>query len=125
MALSAADWTRIQRLRGARTSGTGATGDLTTNKDISPTMAPQLPYSVTMDQFKVVGTSKIRRPASKWTDYIASQTEQYVLNSKKLEENNSGFVKTLVRLCNCTSGTLNTKTGICTTCSKPTHIRIM
>ena len=40
--MSASDWTRIKRLRGASTY---VTDNLTTNVDIAPPMASQQPYS--------------------------------------------------------------------------------
>ena len=44
--LSASDWTRIQRLRGARNNGySGSDAVLTTNEDIAPATFPQLGYN--------------------------------------------------------------------------------
>ena len=74
--LSAGDWVRIKRLLGARTY---QTVNLNTNVDIEPPTQPQLPYNLPIHSFKVVGTSKIRRTASSWTDYRAAQTADYVL----------------------------------------------
>ena len=117
--LSAGDWVRLKRLRGALTY---QTVNLDTDKDINPTPFPQLPYDLPIHSYKVVGTSKIRRTASNWIDYKASQAADYVLSSKK---SNSSTLLTRVRICNCTSTTLNVKTGICTKCVTPTHVRLM
>jgi hypothetical protein len=74
--------------------------------------------------FPVVGTSNIRRTASNWTDYVASQTADYVLRSQNAV-NTTSVKRTLVKLCSCTSTTLSTKQGICTQCNQTTHVRIM
>lgn len=120
--MSASDWIRMKRLRGATTYAS----TLSTNKDIAP---PQFPQDerhnyTAINVFPVVGTSKIRRPASSWTDYIASQTADYVLTSQAATTGTS-ITNTRVKLCNCTTSTLNTKQGICTKCNTTTHVRIM
>jgi hypothetical protein len=123
--LSAGDWIRLQRLRGSRNNGTtGSDAVLVTNKDIAPTPFNQLGYNTSLLIPKTVGTSKIRRPASNWTDYLASQTADYVVSSRRA--NNATEVKnTLVRLCDCSSSQLTTKKGICTKCNGAyTHVRI-
>ncbi len=102
--LSASDWTRLQRLKAARTY-------LANDKDINPTPNPQLPYAKTMLIAPVVGTTKYRRAASQWTDYKASQNVDYIVGTTK------------TRLCDCTTSTVQTKVGNCA-CVKPTHIRI-
>jgi len=115
--LSAADWTRIQRLRGARNNGySGSDAVLTTNKDIAPTTFPQLGYSPNFLTLKTVGTDRIRRPASNWTDYIASQTGDFVLSSQRATTGTS-ITNTITKLCSCASTTLTTKTGNCTKCN--------
>lgn len=121
--MSASDWIRMKRLRGATTY---QTVNLNTNKDIAPPPNPQdeIHNKSAINVFPVVGTSKIRRPASSWTDYVASQTADYVLRSQNAV-NTTSVKRTLVRLCNCTSTTVNTKEGICTKCNQTTHVRIM
>lgn len=113
--LSAGDWIRLKRLRGAKTY-------LATNADIAPPMAKQVPYNKAFLIPPVVGTSKIRRPASFWTDYRASQTADYILSSKT---SSGGTQLTQTKLCNCTTTTVATKIGICTKCVTPTHIRLV
>jgi hypothetical protein len=139
--MSAGDWVRMQRLRGARSNGysnSSTSGVLSTyipgsttpnpifNKDIAPQNAAQViihnrsPINV----FDVVGTSKIRRPASNWTDYLASQTADYITYAQGAP-NTTSVVRTQTKLCSCTSTVLNTKEGICSKCNQTTHIRIM
>jgi hypothetical protein len=132
--LSAGDWIRLQRLKGARSNGysnASTNGVLTStspifNKDVAPPNSAQFLVHNTsaISVFEVVGTSKIRRPASNWTDYIASQTADFVL-SRESGLNTTSVTNTVTRLCNCTSTTLSTKTGICTKCNATTHVRIM
>lgn len=132
--LSAGDWVRLKRLVGARSNGysTGSTNGLLTasspifNKDVIPTVNRQLPYSLPIHSFKVVGTSKIRRTASAWTDYRASQTADYVLPKvfqliSPAQRGNLGVVK----ICNCSSVPFEVSYAGCTKCVVPTHVRIM
>ena len=77
-------------------------GIINTNADISPQMAAQLPYNPSMLIKAVVGTGKIRRPASNWTDYIASQKGDFVTNSQNTGADGSaqpGVTQTLTKLC--------------------------
>jgi hypothetical protein len=132
--LSAGDWIRLQRLRGSRANGysnSSTNGVLTAtspifNKDVIPPQSAQFEVhnNSAINVFPVVGTSKIRRTASNWTDYVASQTADYVLQSQAAL-NGTSVKRTLVKVCSCTSSTLNTKTGICTKCNQTTHVRIM
>ena len=118
--LSAGDWVRLKRLGGALRY---KTVNLSTDKDIIPTTNNQLPYHLPIHSFKVVGTSKIRRTASNWTDYKASQTADYILSSTLPSQST---LLTQVRVCDCTNPTtLTVKSGICTKCVVPTHVRIM
>lgn len=132
--LSAGDWVRLKRLQGARSNGYSYTansvsvsGVLTTNKDIVPPQPNQFeihnfsPISV----YPVVGTSKIRRAASSWTDYIASQTADYVLTSQATTTNPS-VTNTVTKLCRCSAPSYSVKkTGLCRICNQFTHVRIM
>ena len=109
--LSAGDWTRIQRLRQSRTYATS----LASNEDIAPTPFPQRSQEHLTSSLKVVGTSKIRRPASSWTDYTASQTGDFVISAVSSTTGTS--VKNIVtRLCDCSPTTLLTKVGKCSKC---------
>jgi len=140
--LSAGDWIRLQRLRGARANGysnASTSGVLSTyvpstttpnpifNKDVVPPQSSQLEIhnSSAINVFPVVGTSKIRRTASSWTDYVASQTADYVL-SGQAGLHRTSVVNKQTKLCSCaTPTTLSTKPGICTKCNQTTHVRIM
>lgn len=133
--MSASDWIRIKRLQGARANGysnSSTSGVLTStsaifNKDVAPPQFPQDErhnVNGAINVFPVVGTSKIRRPASNWTDYVASQTADYVLSSQAATTGTS-VKNTLTKLCSCTATTLSTKQGICTKCNATTHVRIM
>ncbi len=114
--LSAADWTRLKRLRGQILDTSVVNSEKTT--------AQQLPYLLPIHSYKTVGTSKIRRPASNWIDYVASQTADFVLSSQAATTGTS-VNNTVTKLCDCSSSTLTTKTGICTKCNQTTHVRIM
>jgi hypothetical protein len=132
--LSAGDWVRLKRLRGARSNGysnSATSGVLTPsssiyNKDIVPPQFPQQYYlGGAINVFSTTGTSKIRRTASNWTDYIASQTADYVLTSQAATTSPS-VTNTVTKLCNCATPTYSVKKlGICTKCNVTTHVRIM
>lgn len=121
--LSAGDWVRLKRLQGAKTYNSV---NLTTNKDISPTQFPQQYYlGGAINVFSTTGTSKIRRTASSWTDYIASQTADYVLTSQASTTSPS-VTNSVTKLCDCAAPSYSAKKlGICTKCNVTTHVRIM
>ena len=121
--LSAGDWIRLKRLRGATTY---QTVNLNTNKDIIPPSFPQQYYvGGAINVFSTTGTSKIRRTASQWIDYKASQVADYVLLSQT-STNGPALTRSLTKLCDCTTTTLSTKTGVCSKCNGAfTHVRIM
>lgn len=113
--LSAGDWTRLQRIRGAKTY---ATVNLATNKDIAPTTNRQLPYNPSTLIKPVVGTSRIRRTASQWSDYVASQTADFV-TSKNTGLN--GNALSVTRLCDCSTAALPVRLANCARCSVFVH----
>lgn len=113
--LSAGDWTRLQRLRGAKTY---ATVNLATNKDISPTPPAQTVYTRSSLIKANIGTDRIRRPASMWTDYVASQRADFVTRSNT---GLNGNALTVTTLCNCTTTTLAVKRTGCSKCGVFTH----
>lgn len=134
--LSAGDWIRLKRLRGSRQNGysNGSTSGVLTpsssiyNKDIVPPQSNQFEihnYSA-ISVYPVVGTSKIRRTASNWTDYIASQTADYVLTSQASTTSPS-VTNTVTKLCSCSAPSYSVKkaNGVCTKCNVTTHVRIM
>jgi hypothetical protein len=122
--LSAGDWVRLQRLRGSRTYNSV---NLSTNKDIAPPQSSQFEIhnSSPIMVFPVVGTSKVRRTASNWVDYIASQTSDFVVTSQN-SSTNPGVRNTVTKLCNCSPPSYSVKkTGQCRICNQFTHVRIM
>jgi hypothetical protein len=75
--LSAGDWIRIQRLKNAVPYGGSI--DLVKNTDLSSVVSPQSnPFVPPLLKSRVVGSSKIRREASKWIDYVAARHTDYV-----------------------------------------------
>ena len=104
--LSAGDWIRLQRLRGARTSGytyNSYTGDLTSNVDINPPEHHQRPYGQgLLIPYEGAGTSRILRPASKWTDFVASRTADFVTQAQSATNPNAD-VLTRTKLCSACS----------------------
>lgn len=113
--LSAGDWTRLQRVRGAKTY---VTVNLTTNKDIAPTPVAQTRYTLSALIKPVIGTGTTRRPASMWTDYLASQRADFVLQRANIA---GGFILTDTNLCDCSTSTLSTKRTGCTKCAVFVH----
>lgn len=122
--LSAGDWVRLKRLRGAKTY---KTVNLDTNKDIANAPVSQLIPGLNgaINVFRTVGTSKVRRTASSWTDYVASQTADFVLTSQA-STTSPGITNTVIKLCDCSTPPYSVqKVGICTKCNVTTHVRIM
>lgn len=112
--LSAGDWVRLQRLRGSRNYETDKPSDITNPPARSEPESGRRVYT----EF---GTSKIRRPASNWTDYRASQTADYVLeNTVETCETNPGIERelTIHRLCACRTTSAIKHNGLCVKCSK-------
>ena len=112
--LSAADWTRLQRLRGARSYLT----TVTSKKDINVATVPQTPYNPALLIPRRTGPSRIQRPTSDWISYVGSQTADFVLQKDTLT---NGKQLTKTRLCDCAVSTLNTKTTGCKKCSIYVH----
>jgi hypothetical protein len=124
--LSAGDWIRLKRLRGATTY---KSVNLTTNKDISSIKTPEVlihNMNPAIKVFDTVGTSKIRRTASNWTDFIASQTADFVLTSQTSLTSPS-VTNTVTKLCSCAAPPYSVKkaNGVCVKCNVTTHVRIM
>ena len=112
--LSAADWTRLKRLNGAKNY---KDVNLDTNKDINPPTHPQLPHGLPIHVYRVGGSSKIRRPASDWIAYRASQTADYPTPSGRVVPFvEPGTVQVMTRLCNCSNSVLDTKVAGCISC---------
>ena len=91
-------------------SKTLRTSDLQTNNDIQPQMASQVSYNQSLLIKPVVGTSKTRRSASNWTDFIASQTGDFVLVSQNSGLNGTaqpGIVQTDTNICDGSTKIIN------------------
>lgn len=116
MSLSAGDWVRMKRLRSARVYVT----DIITNKDIVSRVTAANPSSPPTNLSRVVGSSKTRREASKYIDYIASQRHTYILQNEHSSNGNSttgfGIQNSLINLCNCNKSILNSKVAGCAKC---------
>jgi len=111
--LCASDLTRLKRLGGSlRYSNV-----LAANRDvINPPPVHQAPVNGTKYIQLDFGTSKYRRPASYWTDRIASQTVDYV--TEGYLANNSGKALTVNKICTCATTTLpKTNRTICLRCN--------
>ena len=116
--LSAGDWIRIQRIKAAKGYG-NTTGNNTAtsaiyplNKDIAPPEPGQMPYGkALLIPYEGAGTSKTLRPASNWTDYVASQTGDFITVSQN--SNNvfaiRGVTQTQTKICSAVSATLQSK----------------
>lgn len=104
--LSAGDWIRLKRLQAPRgavyyKSGVTSPPPAEYNKDITNSVLRLEPESGRR-VYTEFGTSKIRRPASSWTDYIASQTADYVLESQNTETKSRELAINNVCRCNIT-----------------------
>lgn len=85
---SAADWTRFKRLMGAGRAGLEI--DVRYNTDMlnlitPPSCSPsacQTREGIRRDHDQIVGSSKTRREASKWTDFVAFQGVDFVTVSE-------------------------------------------
>jgi hypothetical protein len=100
--MDAGDWIRLKRIRGFDWSVT------------NPSTAPSLrlePHTARR-VYTEFGTSRIRAPASGFTDYVAVQSADYVM------ESGGPGNKTLIarRLCSCSLISNPKKRGICPTC---------
>lgn len=114
--LSAADWTRLQRLRGAKTYAT----DIAANTDVNVATVPQTPHSVPMLVPRHTGTSRIRRTNGSWLDYKASQVADYIVSNTTSLNTNARNLQ-LTRLCNCTTVSINVDRTGCKKCGVYTH----
>ena len=112
--LSAGDWIRLKRLNSSKgygyttgnASGSGSTATQALyplNKDIAPPEPGQLPYGkALLIPYEGAGTSKILRPASSWTDYIASQTGDFVTSAQAIGANGrpiNSTIQSVTKIC--------------------------
>lgn len=129
MPLSAGDWTRIKRVQSARDYGSPSFGVIATKKDVINVATHIIPSNNSEDHSRVVGSSRIRREASKWTDFVASRAQGYVVKSERFNTTTNlptGVSQnTLVNInCNCrkiigaNSTVLNAKSTGCIKCKQ-------
>jgi hypothetical protein len=106
--MDAGDWIRLKRLQGGKNFLTDMSGDVT---NPNPLIVAKSGRPV----FTEFGASKIRRPASSYTDYAASRSADYILESY-----NRGSGKTLLgnRLCNCSTFDPVNHTNKCMKCGR-------
>jgi hypothetical protein len=90
--MSASDWTRLKRLGGAKgysamvqgvTPGAGDASSTIYNRNKDIGVAPEGPQQPRNQSLLIpyegAGTHRILRPASNWTDFVASQTADYII----------------------------------------------
>jgi len=114
--LSAADWTRLQRLRGAKAYATV----IAANKDVNVATVPQTKYSVPMLNPRRTGESRIQRTNGTWLDYKASQVADYIVSNSNFNNTNAKNLQ-LTRLCNCTTVSINVDRTGCGKCGVYRH----
>jgi len=107
--MDAGDWIRIKRLQGGRTYLTKQVSDADM---INP--PPRLETGTNRNVYTEFGTSKIRRPASNYTDYVASQTVDYILESGGPGPVNKRLVAH--KLCTCVTTDPVKHNGLCVKC---------
>jgi hypothetical protein len=122
--MDAGDWTRIKKLNGAR-------GNMYVNYGAASPAPPPLLTGITNPPqvnccaiktsrhvYPEFGTSKIRRPASNYTDYKASQIVDYVLQSSS-GTCGPGQSLNATRVCDCAiSKSVISHNGLCVACKK-------
>jgi len=109
--ISAGDWVRLKRLNGARTVVSSQTGNL----DINGSLTNNIQYPPPFHSPFTAGSSRIRRTASAYIDFVGSQRADYVTQIK------SGAAGNLPQLfvtgvCNCIPVPLTTRQGVCVSC---------
>jgi hypothetical protein len=122
--MDASDWTRMKKLNGARGNMlySYTTTSPATSIGYEDTINPSpINCCVSVKNNRHVypefGISKIRRPASHYTDYIASQKADFIL--EKTNALTGAKILSQTRICSCTN-TINVmkgSNGICRKCS--------
>ena len=127
--LSAGDWIRLQRLRGSRGFNNNNPNktidpDYPKDKDITNSSIRSEPESGRR-VYTEFGTSKIRRPASGYTDYIAFQTADYVVETTVGTCGDGRYASsgverslTIKMLCTCSISSAIKHNGPCAKCTK-------
>ena len=128
---SASDWTRFQKLK----SAIGYSSVIQSKKDIQSVTTPEAcnpclsnRQTIRTDRDRIVGASKIRREASKWTDFMASHRSDFISISETSSPTPgvSGFGRQLNRTQICANNIkcvitspFQTGRGICRPTIKP------
>ena len=113
--MSSGDLTRLKRLRGAR----GYQGLTVSNSDLAHSPANQVGHNPPILVSKVVGTSRIRRTGSQWTDWKGYNTADYVIQGQRVA-NSAGLTFGVSKICSCTTPSPYgvKKQGLCSFCSR-------
>ena len=114
--LSAADWTRLKRLNGAKAYATV----IANNTDVNTPTPLQTTHSVPMLIPRHTGESRIQRTTGQWIDYKASQSADYIYSKTHINNTNAKNLQ-LVRLCNCTTTRLDIDRAGCAKCGVYRH----
>jgi hypothetical protein len=122
--LSAGDWVRLKRLNASKGYGvmtrnaSSPNGNATSaifplNKDIAPPEAAQQAYNpALLNPYQAAGTHKALRPASSWTDYIASQTADFITSGQTYGANSlstPAITQTINKVCDGSADTTTMK----------------
>jgi len=111
--MDSSDWIRMKRLGGALGNMTYVAGSRQFENVVNPD--PRIEPAV--GRYTEFGLSKIQRPASSYTDYVAANTLAYVLQTPANSCGESG-AKTLTAhlICRCAPADIVTHNGVCRTC---------
>ena len=116
--MDASDWTRIRKLNGARGNMYVAYGPVSPAPPALLTgitnPSPRTELESGRRVYTEFGTSKIRRPASNYTDYVASQSADYVMETTS-GACGVGKNLTINKICKCATSSAK-KVGLCPEC---------
>jgi hypothetical protein len=111
---SSSDWTRLMKLR---LVGKGSWNNAA-NTTAKPA-ANQSTYGTALMIPKTTGTSRNRNMASDWTNYVAYNTADYVLQTQP-SSTNVGKTLTAFKVCTCDAPPYTPKkVGLCAKCIQP------
>jgi hypothetical protein len=114
--MDASDWTRVKKLNGARGNMLYVYGTPSPMPNPTPYNDVVNPAPITqlgVGKYTEFGISKIRRPASNYTDYRAAQTADYVLQSITAI---SASTLTVNKICRCATSDAIKHNGVCVIC---------
>lgn len=102
---------------------TGIGGAPPTNRDINPTPARRLPYGQALLIPQDVGTSRILRTSSDYTNFVASRMAERTMlqqgtgRAGETGLNTGAMTRFRIRMCNCTTMSLSVQAYPCSKCS--------